>query len=220
MHHPCARASQGVDVVVGTPGRLLDHLGQGTLSLARVGYIVLDEADRMLDMGFAEDVARIVEGVPAFAARAAAVAGGRAPAAGGVQMMLFSATLPRWVASVASKYMVAPVTVDLVSDGSQAASLDVAHRALLCPAAARCVTLRDVIHVHGGGARGRVIVFTETKREADEVWGCARGCFCVQFRARSLLSFHGTNARLSRATRAGGGGAIYYCSPPPRASPL
>src|SRR3981189_1887856 len=55
---------QGVDIVVGTPGRILDHLSRGTLSLARVRYVVLDEADRMLDIGFRPDIEKILRRCP------------------------------------------------------------------------------------------------------------------------------------------------------------
>lgn len=63
--HQVRAIRQGVHVVIGTPGRLLDHLERGTLDLSRVKILVLDEADEMLDMGFIEDIERILERLPA-----------------------------------------------------------------------------------------------------------------------------------------------------------
>ena len=71
-----------MEVVVATPGRFIDHLQQGNSSLSRVSYVVLDEADRMLDMGFEPQIRRIVEQMDM-------------PRAGERQTMLFSATFPR-----------------------------------------------------------------------------------------------------------------------------
>ena len=86
----------GADVVVGTPGRILDHLERGSLSLAGVNTLVLDEADRMLDMGFAEDIAEVVRQCPVQR-----------------QTLLFSATYPDGVTKLASRFMRNPQEVRL-----------------------------------------------------------------------------------------------------------
>ncbi|MGC9325393.1 MAG: DEAD/DEAH box helicase [Desulfomonilia bacterium] len=79
---------RGADIVVGTTGRILDHLRRGSLCLKMLSYLVLDEADEMLDMGFIEDIEAILTHVPA-----------------GRQTMLFSATMPRQVVSIARRFM-------------------------------------------------------------------------------------------------------------------
>jgi ATP-dependent RNA helicase RhlE len=86
----------GVEIVVATPGRLLDHAGSRTLNLGRVEVLVLDEADRMLDMGFIDDIRRIVAMLPAKR-----------------QNLLFSATLDGEVRSLASTFLDRPETVDI-----------------------------------------------------------------------------------------------------------
>lgn len=85
---------QGVDVVVGTPGRVLDHLGRGTLRIDAVRYVVLDEADEMLDIGFAEDIERILRRTPRER-----------------QTVLFSATVPGWVQRLIRRYQRNPVQI-------------------------------------------------------------------------------------------------------------
>ncbi|HEX7949878.1 MAG TPA: DEAD/DEAH box helicase, partial [Candidatus Limnocylindrales bacterium] len=89
----------GPEIVVATPGRLLDHLGQGTIDLSRVEILVLDEADRMLDMGFAVEMAQIMEYVPAER-----------------QTMLFSATIPLGIRALIYHYMAEPEWVLLSED--------------------------------------------------------------------------------------------------------
>ena len=84
----------GVQIVIGTPGRLLDHIRRGTIKLNHVRYLVLDEADEMLDMGFIDDMEDIMANVPAER-----------------QTMLFSATMPRPILSLTKKYMRAPQIV-------------------------------------------------------------------------------------------------------------
>lgn len=90
--------SRGVDVVVGTPGRLIDLIGSNSLKLGEVQFLVLDEADQMLAVGFEEDVEHILEKLPAER-----------------QSMLFSATMPGWVKKLSRKYLNNPLTIDLVS---------------------------------------------------------------------------------------------------------
>ncbi len=84
----------GADIVVGTPGRILDHLERGSLSLSTVSTLVLDEADRMLDMGFFDDIAKVVR-----------------QCAKNRQTLLFSATYPEGIAQLAAQFMRAPQTV-------------------------------------------------------------------------------------------------------------
>ncbi len=88
-----------VDVLVGTPGRTLDHMRHGSLKLDRVRTVVLDEADRMLDMGFIHDVVKILDSTPHTR-----------------QTLLFSATMPREIASIARKYMKNPQTIKVSED--------------------------------------------------------------------------------------------------------
>ena len=89
-----AGLKRGAQVVVGTPGRVIDHLEKGSLDLSHLDYLVLDEADEMLQMGFAEDVERILEGTPEYK-----------------QVALFSATMPPAIRKITSKYLHDPVQV-------------------------------------------------------------------------------------------------------------
>ncbi len=89
----------GAQIIIGTPGRTLDHLRQGTLSLQSVRFLVLDEADEMLDKGFARDVEAILSRTPSSR-----------------QTALFSATMPDWVAKTATKHLRNPAMVDVDAD--------------------------------------------------------------------------------------------------------
>jgi len=96
MNQQLAKLRRGAHLVVGTPGRLIDHLRRGTLSLDRIRYAVLDEADRMLDIGFRPDIEKILR---------------RCPSAR--QTLLLSATLPPPVLRLAQRYMMEPVHINL-----------------------------------------------------------------------------------------------------------
>jgi ATP-independent RNA helicase DbpA len=98
MRPQLASLAHGVHVVVGTPGRILDHLGRESLALDALNTLVLDEADRMLDMGFAEDIAAIAQRCPPTSQR---------------QTLLFSATYPDDVARLAARYLREPQEVKL-----------------------------------------------------------------------------------------------------------
>lgn len=88
----------GVDVIVGTPGRVIDLIKRGSLKLSDVQFAVLDEADQMLNVGFADDVETILEYLPKER-----------------QSMMFSATMPSWIVKLTRKYLKNPLTIDLVS---------------------------------------------------------------------------------------------------------
>jgi superfamily II DNA/RNA helicase len=128
---------RGVDVVVGTPGRIIDMLGQGLVSLSRVEYLVLDEADEMLDAGFAPSVERIL-GLTYEP-----------------QTVLASATMPSWVTRLADKHTHEAVQVRLKSDNVDLLE----HGMLRVPREHKLQTLSRLLHRHGGSA----IVFGRTK---------------------------------------------------------
>jgi ATP-dependent RNA helicase RhlE len=97
---------RGTDIIVATPGRLLDHLTQGTASLAGIETLVIDEADRMLDMGFLPDVRKILRKVPAER-----------------QTLFFSATIPTPIATLSKEILRDPVRIDLATKGAPAAGI-------------------------------------------------------------------------------------------------
>ncbi len=97
---------RGTDIIVATPGRLLDHLTQGTASLAGIETLVIDEADRMLDMGFLPDVRRILRKVPVER-----------------QTLFFSATIPSPIATLSKEILRDPVRIDLATKGAPAAGI-------------------------------------------------------------------------------------------------
>ena len=88
---------KGVDIAVGTPGRFIDLIQRGSLRLNEVKYIVLDEADQMLAIGFVDDIQKIFEYLPSER-----------------QSMLFSATMPNWVKDLAEKHLKNPLIIDMV----------------------------------------------------------------------------------------------------------
>ncbi|KAF6005534.1 hypothetical protein CCYA_CCYA01G0018 [Cyanidiococcus yangmingshanensis] len=147
---------RGLDIVVGTPGRILDHIERNTLDLSQVRIAILDEADEMLSMGFAEDVERIFNEMPSKNER---------------QTVLFSATVPPWVQKIAAQHQRTPVIHDVVGKTETRAAKNVRHVAVRVPEAdfARLAMLEDIIFAHAGSGNQRCIVFTGTKREADEI---------------------------------------------------
>ncbi len=127
----------GVDVVVGTPGRILDLVGQGRLSLSRVEYLVLDEADEMLDAGFAPSVERLL-GLTYEP-----------------QTVLASATMPGWVTRMVEKHTQNPLEVRLKTEGGDTLE----HGLLRVAREHKLQTLSRLLHRHAGTA----IVFGRTK---------------------------------------------------------
>jgi superfamily II DNA/RNA helicase len=139
----------GVDVVVGTPGRLLDLAGQRVLDLAHAKVLVLDEADEMLDLGFLPDVERILALTPELR-----------------QTMLFSATMPSAVVSLARTYMRHPVNVRAESPDETATVPTTAQFVYRAHNLDKDELLARLLQAEG---RGLCIVFTRTKRQAQKV---------------------------------------------------
>ncbi|KAG6465972.1 DEAD-box ATP-dependent RNA helicase 7-like [Zingiber officinale] len=150
---------RGVDILVGTPGRVKDHIERGTLDLRALNFRVLDEADEMLRMGFVEDVELIL---------------GKVEDANKVQTLLFSATLPDWVKQISSRFLKEDKkTADLVCNEKLKASATVRHLALSCLKSTRHQIIPDIIRCYSSG--GRTIIFTETKESASELAGLLPG---------------------------------------------
>ena len=140
----------GVDVVVGTPGRLLDLSRQGHLDLSQVRTLVLDEADEMLDMGFLPDVETIVSLVPANR-----------------QTMLFSATMPGQILNLARRYMTHPTHIRAVDPDDEGVTLAAIEQHIWRAHAMDKVEL--VARVLQAEGRGLVIIFIRTKRTCQKV---------------------------------------------------
>ncbi|CAA2962995.1 DEAD-box ATP-dependent RNA helicase 7 [Olea europaea subsp. europaea] len=150
---------RGVDIVVGTPGRIKDHIERGNIDLSSLKFRVLDEADEMLRMGFVEDVELIL---------------GKVEDTNKVQTLLFSATLPDWVKHISSKFLKKDKkTADLVGNEKMKASTNVRHIVLPCSSTARSQLIPDIIRCYSSG--GRTIIFTETKDSASTLAGLLPG---------------------------------------------
>ncbi|XP_072321977.1 nucleolar RNA helicase 2 [Eucyclogobius newberryi] len=147
----------GIDVLVGTPGRIKDHLQNNKLDLSKLKHVVLDEVDQMLDMGFAEQVEEILS----FSYQK--------DSDSNPQTLLFSATCPQWVYEVAKKYMRPDCKhVDLIGKKMQKAATTVEHLAIACHWSQRAAVIGDVIQVYSG-SHGRTIIFCETKKDVNEL---------------------------------------------------
>ena len=133
-------------VVIATPGRLLDHMEQKTASLRNAFIVVLDEADRMLDMGFARAVRRILDTVPTDR-----------------QTMLFSATMPPAIQSLAQQYLRDPVQVEVDRPGT--AGQDVEQRLVVVHRESKATVLEDLLERHPGS----ILVFARTRHGARKI---------------------------------------------------
>ncbi|KAJ3183656.1 Nucleolar RNA helicase 2 [Gaertneriomyces sp. JEL0708] len=152
----------GVDVVVGTPGRIIDHIDRGNLKLGGLKFVCLDEADQMLDIGFADAMEKVLQAIVEQKAST--------PNAPSLQTLLFSATLPDWIAKAVSKYMKPDkATVDMIGKDKHKTSDLVKHYAVPSRWQNRASVLGDIVAVYGRGGQGRTIVFVETKGECNEL---------------------------------------------------
>jgi superfamily II DNA/RNA helicase len=138
---------QGVEILVATPGRLLDYLQQKCITLNQVEQFVLDEADRMLDMGFVQDIRRIITLLPLKK-----------------QTLLFSATFSPVIQHLAESLMQAPEKIEVARQNATSQSINqIIH---LVPAYQKIAALRHLIHSHH---MSQVIVFCKTKQSAEHV---------------------------------------------------
>ena len=140
---------RGVNIVVGTPGRVIDHIGRGSLPLDAIRMLVLDEADEMLDMGFADDIESILEAIPHAH-----------------QTVLFSATMPPRINSIAKRYQTDPVRINVVRGDTKASAGKVRQMAYIVPRSHKPAALGRVLDIE---APGGALVFCRTRTEVDQL---------------------------------------------------
>jgi ATP-dependent RNA helicase DeaD len=160
----------GVHIVVGTPGRTLDHLRQGTLSLRSLSIFVLDEGDEMLDRGFAPDVERILDHTPRER-----------------QTALFSATVPDWVMTTAKRHLTNPAHVRV--DRETEAPPEIEHVLYDVPTEGKLAALRMMLDHRGDNP---IIVFGRTKHGVKKL---AKQLFQLGYPAAALQGNMSQNAR-------------------------
>lgn len=134
------------NVIIGTPGRIIDHIEQRTLSLHNVSILVLDEADRMFDMGFAPQIKKILQVVPKNR-----------------QTMLFSATMPDGIVKIASNHMKLPVRVEIARAGTTAENIE--HELFVVKKDQKSSLLRKLLQDY----KGSVLVFVRVKYSARKI---------------------------------------------------
>ncbi len=146
---PQVRAlGQRPDIVVATPGRLLDHMERGTAKVGRIHHLVLDEADHMLDMGFMPQVQRILSELPPER-----------------QTMMFSATMPPPIERLAQQFMISPVRVDILPEGGAASGIS--HRLYMVEEDDKKACLLALL----GQELGSTLVFIRRKVDAEWLSG-------------------------------------------------
>lgn len=139
---------QKTHIVVGTPGRVMDHLERGTLDLSQIKYLIIDEADEMLNMGFIEEVEAIIKELPKNRVT-----------------MVFSATLPKDVETLCHQYMNNPVHIEIASTGITAATIE--HRVIKVKEEEKNLLLKDVLVVENPDS---CMIFCRTKENVEAVY--------------------------------------------------
>jgi ATP-dependent RNA helicase DeaD len=147
-----AQLKQKTHIVVGTPGRVLDHIGRGTIDLEQIRYLVIDEADEMLNMGFIEQVENIIQALPKDRTT-----------------LLFSATLPKDVEKLCHRYMNDPIDIEITAPGGGGAQTNLIDHSIIAVAkdADKSKLLRDVLVVENPDS---AIIFGRTQEQVDLIY--------------------------------------------------
>ncbi|MEX1997785.1 MAG: DEAD/DEAH box helicase [Candidatus Andersenbacteria bacterium] len=171
MHKQLGEIRHSPHVVIGTPGRIIDHLDHGSLNLSDVGMLILDEADRMLDMGFTPQIKRILQNVPRER-----------------QTMLFSATMPPAIAKITAAYMKLPVKVEVALAGTVAERVN--QEIFIVTKEHKNRLLDTLLDTY----TGTVLVFSRTK------YGAKKICRAVRSMNHTTAEIH-SNLSLSQRKR-------------------
>ncbi len=148
FHMQKAELKQKTHMVVGTPGRVLDHIERGTLPLQKIAYLVIDEADEMLNMGFIEQMQSIIQALPSDRVT-----------------MLFSATFPEDVAKLSRKYMDNPVEIEIKASGITTATIE--HSLIQVMEKDKLALLQDLLIVESPDSS---IIFCRTQEHVDQLF--------------------------------------------------
>ncbi|MGF1598344.1 MAG: DEAD/DEAH box helicase [Acidimicrobiales bacterium] len=168
-----AALDRGAHIVVGTPGRVLDHLRRGSLQLDAVRTVVLDEADEMLDMGFAEDIEEILDGTPTDR-----------------QTVLFSATMPKRIRAIAKRHQRHPEHIVIGASATEAGTVaDIEQRVYFVDRGHKALALGRILDIEAPRA---ALVFCKTRNEVDELTRTMNG---RGYRAESLHGGMDQNSR-------------------------
>ncbi len=158
-------------VIIGTPGRINDHLKKENISLSACGILVLDEADRMLDMGFAPQIKEILKQFPANADR---------------QTLLFSATMPEAIADMATRYMRTPVRVEVARSGTVADNIE--QEIFFVPKEQKLKLLEKILNDYTGST----LIFTRTK------YGAKKTCRALSMMGHKSAEIHSNRSLYQR----------------------
>ncbi len=162
-------------IIIATPGRLIDHLEQGTIRLEEVKILVLDEADRMLDMGFAPQLNQILKTVPRER-----------------QTLLFSATMPPAIVKMASSYMNFPVRVEVAPAGSASSAIE--QEIFIIPQESKLSLLEKLLQEY----QGTVLVFSRTK------FGAKKIAHVLKMMGHKVAEIHSNRSQSQRREALGG----------------
>ncbi|KAG9296017.1 hypothetical protein G9A89_011869 [Geosiphon pyriformis] len=150
----------GIDVLVGTPGRVIDHIQRGSLNLGSLKFICLDEADQMLDIGFAEAMEQVLLDVQEHKRKEGKSVD--------YQTMLFSATVPDWVKETVKKYLQKDyINIDLIGKMDNKTNENIRHIAIRSAWHSRKDIIGDVVAAYAG--QGSCVIFCNTKNDANEL---------------------------------------------------
>jgi ATP-dependent RNA helicase DeaD len=149
IHRQLQQLDRGVHVVVATPGRAIDHIGRGSLPLDDVRMVVLDEADEMLDMGFADDIESILDATPSDR-----------------QTVMFSATLPPRINSIAKRYQRDPIRIQIGKGDSKPSKVLIRQSAYVVMRSHKPAALGRILDIEAPGA---ALVFCRTRGEVDQL---------------------------------------------------
>lgn len=182
-YEPQIRKMRRADIVVGTPGRLLDHINEGTLNLDNLKFLVLDEADRMLDMGFIEDITKIISACPKER-----------------QTLLLSATMSQDVKELARRFMKKPEEVDAVKH------VDASKLKQIFYDVPQNMKFSLLVHLLKNEKQELVMVFCNTRRNADLIASnlkrydihamAIHGGLSQNKRNKTIDNFHAQNIRV------------------------
>ncbi|MBF0330745.1 MAG: DEAD/DEAH box helicase [Candidatus Omnitrophica bacterium] len=146
MEEQLRAIKKGARILIATPGRLIDHMQRGTVRLQTTRVLVLDEADRMFDMGFAPQIEQILQQVPKER-----------------QTMLFSATMPRDIMAMASRHMKLPINIEVAPQGTAAER--VVQEIFVVRREMKSILLQKIL----GQYRGSILIFSRTKHGASKL---------------------------------------------------